>query len=281
MVLKSLTDTLHLLKHPVLLIPGIYAGLVVAVAIWLEFSGGEFIAGKILFLGAVLSPFFIGGALGCMSRRDYSLRSFCTLGLRYFFPVLLPVIVAATISILLLILFSIPFAIAGITDPSMIAGLFIGITVPVIIFAFFAENSAVAEDLAVLASLKQSMMIASRAFLNIVSCVFVSCIFAGVLMMIIATIWGVILTDKFSQYLDLGMAEQQKIFSGYGLADWQRVLGPDGIMVTAGMIGLFVLFLGSFFIVYKHQCYLAASLVEPKIVEPVGEYDEKGRWYKY
>jgi len=283
MVLKPLSDSIHLLKHPVLWIPGIYAGIITAITIWLEFSGGVFIAGKVIFLGAIIAPFFIGGALGCMSQTGYHLTGFCRNAVRYYFPVLLVYILAITISILLLILFSIPFAIAGLgSDPTMIGGLFIGIIVPVILFSFFAENVAVSEGLKVFASLKQSMILASRSFSAIIICIIVTALHAGVLTIIIATVWGMILSEKFSQYLDLTMTEQQQVFSGYGLAEWQQTLGPDGIIVTAIMVGIFIAMLTAFFVVYKHQCYqAAASVPAPVIRQQTGEFDEKGRWYKY
>lgn len=282
MVLRPLQETFTHLKHPVLWIPGLYAGIITALAIWLEFSGGEFIAGKILFLGAVIAPFFVGGALGCISLGEYTIAAFFRSAKKYYFPVLLPFIVAFTISLILLVLFSIPFAIAGLgSDASLIGGLFIGITVPVAIFAFFADNAAVAEGLTVLASLKQSMQVASRAFTAILSCIIISCFNALVLMLITSMIWGMLLADKFTGYLDLNMTEQQKIFSGYGLTEWQQTLGTDGIAATAIMAGLCMAVLVTFFVVFKHRCYMAAVAVEIPEIKQQGEFDEKGRWYKY
>jgi len=283
MALKPLADAVSLLKNPILWLPGVYAGVIIASSLWLVFSGGEFIAGKLLFLGAVLFPFFIAGAIGCISTRDYGYETFSRYAVKYYFPVLLPVIVIIAIIILLLILFSIPFAIAGLgNDPALIGGLFIGIMVPVIIFSFYADNVAVSEGLKVFASLKRSMIIASRSFMTIISCIVISGVGAAALGMITAMVWGMILADRFTQYLDMGMAEQQKIFSTFGLSDWQRILGPHGIAITAILIGLYVMLLISVFITYKQKCFESAHTEEPEIpAQSTGEYDEKGRWYKY
>ncbi|WP_319578950.1 hypothetical protein [uncultured Methanospirillum sp.] len=278
---RPFADAISLLKKPVLWLPGLYAGALIAAFIWLAFSGGEFIAGKLLFLGAVLFPFFVAGALGCMKSGEYTIAVFGRSAIRFFFPVLLPAIVAGAIVILLLILFSIPFSIAGQSDPSMIAGLFIGITIPVVIFAFFADNVAVSEGLAIFATLRQSMMIASRSITTIITCVVFSMVTAGALGTILATVWGMILADKFTQYMDLGAAEQQKIFAGFTLSDWQGILGPEGLIVTAGMLGVSLIILVSFFIVYKQQCYLSVLSIPAPVMPQTGEYDEKGRWYKY
>lgn len=282
MTLKSLAKAVRLLRNPILWLPGLYGGVITAASLWLVFSGGEFIAGKLLFLGAVLFPLFIAGSLGAQTTGDYSLSSFWRSAVRFFFPVLLPVIIIIAIIILLLILFTIPFALAGFgNDPALIGGLCIGITVPVIIFCFFADNVAVSEGLKLFASLRQSMIIASRSVMTIISCMIISIFGAGALAMISATIWGMVLTDQFTPYLEMGMAEQQKVFSGFGLADWQRILGPDGIAATAVIAGIYLMIVLAVFIPYKQCCYEEAASVEPKSVPVTGEYDEKGRWYKY
>jgi len=282
MVLRPLSETISLLTHPVTWIPGLYAGCLATVLIWLAFSGWEFIAGKLIFLGLVVAPFFVGGLLGCLTSGEYTLGRFLRSAPRFFFPVILPAILALTISILLVILFSIPFAIAGLgSEAPMMGGLFIGIMVPVLIFSFFSDNVAVTEGLAVLASLKRSMVITSQAFLTIISCIIISCLAALLLMLLTATLWGMILSEKFAGYLDLNMTQQQEIFGEFGMAEWQQTLGADGILVTSVIIGLFFFFLVPFFLVLKHQCYRAASAVPVTPPEQGGEYDEKGRWYKY
>jgi hypothetical protein len=282
MSLKSLTVSLGLLKNPVLWLPGLFAGIITVTALWMVFSGAGFIAGKLLFLGVVLFPFFVAGSLRCMSIKDYGLGLFCRSATTYFFPVLLPVIVISATIFLLLILFSIPFAIAGIgNDPALIGGLFIGIAVPVLVFGFFTDNAAVSEGQNVFASLKRSMIIASQSFMTVISCIVMSILCAGVLGMITAMVWGMILADRFTSYVDLGIAEQQKIFSEFSSSDWQNILGPDGIIITTAMIGLYVMVLISIFIPYKQQCFESVHTKEPENKPLTGEYDEKGRWYKY
>ncbi|MFH0968857.1 MAG: hypothetical protein V1862_14355 [Methanobacteriota archaeon] len=284
MALKPLAEAINLLKNPILWIPGLYAGIIITTSLWLVFSGGEFIAGKLLFLGAVLFPFFVAGALGCMSSKDYGYETFFRSAVRFFFPVLLPVIVIIAVIILLLILFSIPFAIAGFgNDPALIGGLFIGITVPVIFFGFFTDNAAVYEGLKVFAALKRSMIIASRSGMKTISCIVISGVGAGALAMIATMIWSIVLADRFTQYLDMGMAEQQEIFSKFGLSDWQNILGPDGVAITATMVGLYAMILISILIAYKQKCYesIQTESLETEMIPSSGEYDEKGRWYKY
>lgn len=279
---KPFSQTISQLRRPILWIPGLFAGALAASFLWLAFTGGEFIAGKLFFLGAVLFPFFIAGALSCLKTRDDSPGQFVRSAFRYYFPVILPVIVAVAIVILLLILFSIPFAIAGLgTDPSMIGGLFIGILMPVILFTFYADNVAVSEERKVFDTLKRSMILASRSFFAILSCLVLTVLNAIFMGVILATVWGMILADQFAPYINLSVTEQQEIFSTFGVAEWQDILGTTGIAITAVMIGIYTMILVTFFIIYKQQTYLTVQEIPDPEIPVQGEYDEKGRWYKY
>jgi MFS superfamily sulfate permease-like transporter len=126
------------------------------------------------------------------------------------------------------------------------------------------------------------MVIASHSFLQIIACLFVTA-FAGLVLSVGAAMaWGIFLADRFTPYLEMSVVEQQKVLSAYDLAQWQEILGPYGITITAVMTGLYVAILLSGFIILKHQCYLTVQNHEPPApLAPVGEYDEKGRWYKY
>ncbi|HWQ65664.1 MAG TPA: hypothetical protein VN372_02220 [Methanospirillum sp.] len=281
MPVTSLKESIRMLRHPVLWIPGFYAGILVACTVWLGFSGETFISGKLMFLGAALFPLFVAGALSCLSSGSFTPASFIQNAPLSFFRVLMPVIITIGIIFLLLFLVSIPFAIAGLgNDPAMISGLFIGITVPVIVFSLFADNVAISEGQKAFDSLKRSYEIVSRSFLPAITYIIVSIVSTCILGLFFAMIWGMVLSDRFTQYIDLSVAEQQKVFSGFGIPEWQNILGPDGILISAITIGLFFMVLIPFLIVYKQQCYLKASSFVPEVVIS-GEYDAKGRWYKY
>jgi hypothetical protein len=57
------------------------------------------------------------------------------------------------------------------------------------------------------------------------------------------------------------------------------MVGPAGIALAALSYALFILFAFVFVTTYKVQVFRSVAKETP--VEQVGEYDEKGRYYKY
>ncbi len=280
MLFQALSETFRiLLRSPIPWIPGIFAGGVTALAIWLELNDAMFIAGKVVFLSLVVFPFFIAGVLHCLKEKSFAAGTFVEGGRRFFFPVLLPGIILAGVIILMIFLLAVPLTIAGFgSDPSMMSGLVIGVTIPALLFAMYYDNAAVGEGLGVFSSLKRSMELFGSGALLSAGFFVISVIISLILALGGATLWGMVLGQKFTPYMEMTFTEQQETFSGFNLTDWHQVLGADGILVTVIAIGVYTALFIPFLIVFKQSCYQSLSAVEP---EPYGEFDDKGRWYKY
>ncbi len=59
------------------------------------------------------------------------------------------------------------------------------------------------------------------------------------------------------------------------------MIGPDGIWVTAAVLFLSGLLLIPFITSYKACFYRTLTRAQVPIRQESGEYDSKGRWYKY
>jgi hypothetical protein len=63
------------------------------------------------------------------------------------------------------------------------------------------------------------------------------------------------------------------------------MIGPDGIWITAAVIFLALLFIVPLLLAYKacfYRSIAGVAGVAPGVEKPLtGEYDSKGRWYKY
>jgi hypothetical protein len=280
MFLKAIKETFSsLARNPSLLITGVYGGIITSLFVWLELIGNSFIAQKVSFIALVFFPFFMGALNHTLSSGDSSFRSFFTGGCKAYFPILLPIIILIGIIVLIVILFTIPLSIMGFgNDMYALSGLLIGIMVPVIIFSWYTDNVAVCEKLSVIPTLKRSMELCSREFISTLGCIVISGMLLLISAFIGAFIWGMILADRFTPYLEMNMTAQREIFSNYTYTDWQAFLGPDGALVSAFVFGLVAFIFIPFFLVYKYQCY---SGISNKTVVIAGEFDEKGRWYKY
>lgn len=283
MILNALQRTITDLVHrPALWIPGIYAGIISILIIWLELTGEAFSAGKIGILSVIAFPFFLGMLNHILQEEELSPRQLFSAGLKNYFPVLLPYIILGGIIILMVFIISIPFALAGSGDePSTIAGLLIGICIPALFFSLYADNVAVCEKARIIPTLQKSLEIVGKNFFGSLAYVLVSVVVTGIVSFLGSIIWVLCLADRFTPYLEMNITTQQETFYHYTMNDWLNLIGTEGAMITAGVFGLILFFLVPFLFVFKYHCYAGISQGIPKIQKIQGEYDEKGRWYKY
>lgn len=280
MIQNAFKKTLSTLLHtPVIWIPGLFAGVILSSVIWLEFTENMFLAGKILMLSSIAFPFLVGMINYRLQNEDSSYRDLLTAALKNYFPIVLPCIILAGMMFLLVLLMSIPLSIMGFgEDPYTLTGLILGISIPVTIFSLYIDNVAVCEKRKILETLKRSMELVSMNFFGAIGYFVISIIiFAGV-SFCGAFLWGIILADKFTAFLGMNMTVQQETFSHYTITDWQTLIGPEGIIVTAIVFGLVSFIIVPFLLVFKYHCYQEVSEQTPVVF---GEYDEKGRWYRY
>ena len=280
MIQTALRNTFSKLIHtPLLWISGVYAGLIMTSVIWLEFSDGMFLAGKIAMLSLIAAPFLVGMMNFNLQTGEKSLREILSAGLKNYFPIVLPCITLAGMMFILMLLLSIPLSIMGFGgDPYTLTGLTIGIVIPALIFSLYIDNVAVCEKRNIFGTLKRSLELVSMNFFGAIGYYIISAFFILGVSLFGAFLWGIILADKFTPFIEMNMTVQQETFSHYTLVDWQNLIGPEGSLVTAIVFGIVSCIVVPFLIVFKYQCYLELS--QQTIVE-YGEFDEKGRWYKY
>ncbi len=280
-MIKTIIESIGMLRHLVLWIPGIFAAIIFSISIYLEFTEFAFIAGKILPLGLILLPFFVAGAIYCCREDNYSPATLFTGGKKFFFPVLFPGAILIIIIAFTLILLAIPLNLMGLADMQGLSGMCLGLTLAIMLFALYYDNVAVCEETKIFASLKRSMDLFNVRPFSAFGFMLIMILAGFIVSMFFAMIWGITLADKFTPFINLNMTEQQEIYAGYTLSDWQNFLGMEGIFVTAILCGVYILLMMSFFITFKYSVYKKVCDYKPEPIMPVGEYDEKGRWYKY
>lgn len=282
MIAKSIKTTFRALtRKPVLWLPGVYAGVMAALLVWLEFSGYSFIASKIFLLALIAFPIFLGMVTSALAREDAGVLEIIKSGARCYFPVILPYIIVFGMIILLALLFTVPLAIMGFgDDPAALSGLMLGICIPALIFSLYADNVAVIEKTRIFPTLKRSLEVASRNFTGTIGYIFTCIIGFFSLLLLGAVVWGVYLAEKFVPYAEMNATVQQETFGSFTMADWQALIGPEGVLLTALLFGLGTFLFVPFMLVLKYYCY-AETPPTIEIEQQHGEYDEKGRWYKY
>lgn len=288
------TSLLPLLLRPVIWIPGIYAGFAVFVSIILCYYQTLFIASRVAVLLAVILPFFVAGTLASLGNNPVTASGFLVNAKRYYFPILLPAFLILVISFVLVLGAFSPLVITG--SVTLTSGIIAAIGC---IFAFFLvigtlfyDMIAVYKNSRIFTSIRESFFLVAKRPLSVLG-ILVVILCAGCMIGIICLgIYSLALADLFMPYSGMTSQEITAQFSGMSAKEWISFFGLYGFLVTAGIGAIGTCLFVTFWYGYRYRCYLILSLhsgEEPGVFgnglipgkTQQGEYDEKGRWYKY
>ncbi len=280
MVMAELREAVSLLvRMPLLFIPGIIGGGFAAI-IWLTFFvSGAFFTSRLLVLFSLILLFFTTGMYAVIRDNKGTVRNLVIGGVNNYFRVLLPQIVIGFVLLLVFILCMIIFAILGLaTDIALLTALAFGIMIPTLVLTFFFDTAAVFEDRRVFASIQRSVLLVSEHMKEVLSFFIVSALVCAGVIIGLMIVWEVLLFDKLRPIMDF-TDTQREAFSPDQLI---TMIGPDGMWVTAGIVFTGILILLPLLGTYKACFYKKMASSSVKIEQQTyGEYDSKGRWYKY
>lgn len=267
-----------LIRMPVLWIPGVVGGLCAAF-IWLLFIlSGAFFAGRFIVLTGLIVLFFIAGMLAVIRQNEGNMGTLASGGRQYFFRVLLPQLVVLFMILLVFVLVMLTLTLIGIaSDPALLVFLSFGVAIPSILMTIFADTAAVFEDRKVFESIQRSVDIVSQNTGKVISFVVISALASAAILFSLMIVWEAILFDKLEP-LTTYTEEQLKTFTPDQLL---TMIGSDGTWVTAVVLFLAGLLLIPLLTSYK-ACIFRKLAGNTVVIQQIdGEYDSKGRWYKY
>lgn len=280
MALAELREAVALLVHrPLLWIPGVIGGAFAAI-IWLTlFVSGGFFTSRLLVIFSLILLFFTTGMLSLFRHDETTPGALVSGGWNYYFRVLLPQIVIGFIFMLILVLCTIIFALLGIaSDIGLLSALTFGIMIPTLILTFFSDTAAVFEDRQVFASIQRSILLVSNHMKEVLSFFIVSALLSAGILFGMMMVWELILFEKLKPVMDYTDAQREAFTPDQLVA----MIGQDGIWVTAVILFIGVLLLLPLLYSYK-ACFYKKIANNNVMIEQqsYGEYDSKGRWYKY
>lgn len=280
MAFDELREAVRLLfRIPLLWLPGIVGGAFAAI-IWLSFFySGAFFTSRLLVIFALVQLFFTTGMLAVIRNNEATVRALLTGGLNNFFRVLLPQIVIFSVLILVFILCTMTFALLGLTsDIGLLSALTFGIMMPTLMLTFFFDTAAVFEDRKVFESIQRSVLLVSNHMMEALGYFIVSALLCAGVIFGLMIVWEAILFDKLKPLMDFTDAQREAFTPDQLIA----MIGQDGIWVTAFIIFIGVLILLPLLFSYK-ACFYKKIASHAVMIEQQtsGEYDSKGRWYKY
>jgi hypothetical protein len=269
----------QLVRMPLLLIPGIIGGIFAAILWMTLFMSGTFFTSRLIVIFWLILLLFITGMLFMIRNNGGTLRTMLAGGLQYYFRVLLPQLVILFAIMLVFILCTITFALLGqASDISLMMFFSIAILIPTLMLTFFFDMVAVFEDRRVFESIQRSVLLVSNHMMEVLAFFMVSALLCAGVIFGLMIVWEAILYDKLKPIMEFTEAERE----AFTPDQLFTLIGQDGIWITAIIIFAGVLILLPLLFSYK-ACFfkkMASSSIRIE-QQTYGEYDSKGRWYKY
>lgn len=280
MAITELKEAINLLTRlPSLWIPGIVGGILTA-ALWLTLNlSGTFFAGRLLVIFGLVLLLFTTGLLVIIRNNEGDLRTMISGGISYYFRVLLPQIIIIFGILLIVTLVMVTFSlIGGISDIGMVTALAIGFMIPIVILTFFYDTAAVFEERKVFDSIRRSIQLVMLHINEVIAFLLIcAAITIGVIFMLMI-IWEAFLFDKLEPITRYNETQLQTFTPEQLIA----IIGPGGMWITAGILFIGVVLLLPLLYSYKACFFRKLIRGAPVAHQPTtGEFDSKGRWFKY
>jgi hypothetical protein len=277
MALASLREALGLLaSRPVLWVTGLAMGSLGVPLLLVRYEGGSFLAGRLAILQLAIIPFFIAGSLGIIQGADGSVRAYFSFARRFYFRVLLPMAVVLAVATLTIFLVMIPMSV--IFGGAVAAAGFVipGVLIPIAFFTFFSDAAAVLEDRKALDAIRRSVEFTLRHSLKVAIFYVVNLAIIVAALFLGAAAWSILLAEELAPLTRLNATEIAALTPG----DLAGFIGPGGIWVSAAIAFVLLTCCGALVVAYR-ACFFRRLAGTTSSAPLQGEYDAKGRWYRY
>jgi uncharacterized membrane protein len=283
MSLAALRDAIDLLiSRPVLWLHGVACGCFAALLGVILWYGGTFYAARLLVFLFLAAVFLVTGIYIVIRQDGDNLGAILKGSAGYFFRVLTPTLVIAFGIVLVFSLVVLTLALFGMQpDPGLLTFLTFGVVFPTLMLTFFYDTAAVLEDRKVFESLQRSIeVVTANLFSVIIFYIGCFCLFCAILFAVFMA-WTIALADKLEPLTQYNETQIAALTPDQMVSLIANLIGPDGLWVTVVCVFASVTILLPVLYTYKACFYRMISGTTLPIEQTIGEYDSKGRWYKY
>jgi hypothetical protein len=278
MIRESLKEAFaRLADTPVLWITGLFMGALFALFLLTQSGGNTTTGSRIVFLGLVALPFFLGGFYGAIRGDNTGLRGYIRAGGRYYFRILLASAVIVSAALLTAFLAMVPVTIIGGSLQAVTTLTLLGVGIPFAFFIFFFDTAVVFEDRKVLDSIRRSVEFVMVDPKRAVGFYLVNLATGFLIFLISSILWVSTIADRLQPLVD---ANQTVFQMNVTAEQMMNLIGVSGLWGGA-VIGFFAVTIGGTLLLAFKACFFRR--MAPASAAPVqeGEFDEKGRWYRY
>ncbi|MDO9324294.1 MAG: hypothetical protein Q7T80_04970 [Methanoregula sp.] len=280
MVLTELKEALVLLRRiPVLWVPGLVTGLIAAM-LWLAYnSQGTFFATRLVLIGLLIAVFFLAGSYAVIRDGNGSIRELFLGGIQYFFRILLPLMVICFCTVILVALVMITLSFGGVpADPEFLGAFSICLFIPVAFLTLFFDTAAVFENRQIFDAIRRSIEVVTVQSFQILKFYVISAAVFFAITFSLMIVWEAALYEKLEPLTRFNETQ----IAAFTPEQLTGMIGADGIIVTAICLFFGFLVLMPILSAYKACFFRSVSKNSVPHEQPItGEFDSKGRWYKY
>ncbi len=279
MLLDSLKEALaRMADTPVLWLTGLYLGGLFAIDILIQAGGNTVLGARVGFLGLCALPFFLGGSYGTIREEERGIRTYIAAGARHYFRILVAGAVIVSAAFLTVFLAMIPATLLGGPLPEAMTFSFIGVSIPFTFFAYFYDTAVVFENRKVLDSIRRSVEFVIRNPGKAVTFYLVNLAIGFAILFVSVVIWSFTIADRLQPLADMN----QTLIANMNMTAEQvmNLIGVPGLWAGA-VIGFFAVWIGGTLLLTFKACFFRRALSSSDAAPEQGEFDEKGRWYRY
>jgi hypothetical protein len=277
MVLESLREALtRMVDTPVLWITGLFMGALFALVLLLEVAGSPVLGARVGFLGIVALPFFLGGSYGAIREKEQGIHGYLRAGARYYFRILLAGAVILSVAFLTAFLVMIPLTFVGEPLEAATSLALLGVGIPFAFFTFFFDTAVVFEDRKVLDSIRRSVEFVLGNPGRAVAFYPVNLAIGFLILFVSVVIWSFTIADRLQPFMDVN----QTAFTNITSEQMMNLIGVPGLR-SGAIIGFFAIWIGGTLLLSFKACFFRRMALPAAALPQQGEFDEKGRWYRY
>lgn len=281
MAVQSLGEAVGwMLRSPYVWLSGLWTAAILLISWYLYTNIGIMTAFSVAFVLAFVLPALIAGTYGIVAESESSFRVFRRYAVCCYFRQLLTSILVFLIAWVFSQFISYMLLVLGFgMGASMQVALFVFI--PVIFFCYFADVTAVINEKRIFASVKDSFLRVANGSFSIAVFYLINIGLLILASFVLSLVFAVFAGDALLPVASMTEAELLSLSQEELLA---LMSAPEVVFAGFAAFAVCAVFFVPLFTLYK-ACFFGrtAALVLPDMPprEPVGEYDEKGRWYKY
>lgn len=281
MAVQSLGEAVGwMLRSPYVWLSGLWTAAILLISWYLYTNIGIMTAFSVAFVLAFVLPALIAGTYGIVAESESSFRVFRRYAVCCYFRQLLTSILVFLIAWVFSQFISYMLLVLGFgMGASMQVALFVFI--PVIFFCYFADVTAVINEKRIFASVKDSFLRVANGSFSLAVFYLINIGLLILASFVLSLVFAAVAGDALLPVASMTEAELLSLSQEELLA---LMSAPEVVFAGFAAFAVCAVFFVPLFTLYK-VCFFGrtAALVLPDMPprEPVGEYDEKGRWYKY